>query len=187
MPDEPENNDDSAEDAPAPLRSGRVRIVGAEPADQLIGRAPEAAGDGDFGLTPIDTGLDLPIVTSEPEPPVSFDSSSSAPLEPLVEQTELPHWTEAPTGEVPAVLMRDLEENAGNTDPWAAMPAPTWREEHADWEAGEGTFEPSMLAHDETKLGSLDDSGDSDLQPWSFELPGSGQPDSLERPAIIDE
>jgi len=28
--------------------------------------------------------------------------------------------------------------------------------------------EPSMLAHDDTKLGSLDDSGESDRQPWSF-------------------
>ena len=127
-------------------RSGRVRIIGAEPAG---GPAPE-------------DGEQAPAGAHEPE------DAGGAPT-----GTELPHWTEAPTGEVPAVLARDPEEGASEgADPWSTLPAPTWREEHADWTADEGTFEPSMLAHNEARLGSLDDSGESDRQPWSFELPG---------------
>ena len=72
------------------------------------------------------------------------------------------------------MLSRDTGDPAGGADPWAAMPGPTWREEGADWTAHEETFEPSMLAHDEGRLGSLGDAT-SDRQPWAFELPLSGE------------
>ena len=58
--------------------------------------------------------------------------------------TELPHWTEATTGQVPAVLDSSRPQDA--QDPWAAVPAPSWREDDADWTADEANFEPSMLA-----------------------------------------
>jgi phosphatidate cytidylyltransferase len=58
--------------------------------------------------------------------------------------TELPHWTEAPTGQVPSVLDSSSPQDA--KDPWAAVPAPSWREDDADWTADEANFEPSMLA-----------------------------------------
>jgi phosphatidate cytidylyltransferase len=146
--DRPPEDDD-------PLRaSGRVRIIGAEPAGRPVEPAGSSAGAGDQG-------------SAEPG-----DDPGTAG-EPLTTSADLPHWTEAPTGEVPAVLARDTEDGEeGDGDPWSALPAPTWREEHSDWTAGEGSFEPSMLAQDETRLGSLDDSGQSDRQPWSFELPG---------------
>ncbi|HQU14226.1 MAG TPA: hypothetical protein PKV70_08240, partial [Thermodesulfobacteriota bacterium] len=35
--------------------------------------------------------------------------------------TLLPHWTDAPTGQVPIVVAR---ESADAVDPWAAVPAP---------------------------------------------------------------
>jgi CDP-diglyceride synthetase len=181
MADEPENTE-STDDPPAALRSGRVRIVGAEPAEQRAASlAPELPDDADFVLSPSETGLDLPIVTDTADAPVEFDGSPAVPLEPLPEgEPDLPHWTEAPTGEVPAILVRDAGETGAEDDRWSAMPAPTWREEHTDWEAQEETFEPSMLAHDDTKLGSLDDSGESDRQPWSFDLPGTGAADEPE-------
>jgi CDP-diglyceride synthetase len=147
-----------------PLRaSGRVRIIGAEPAgrqpSEPAGASAGAAEEGDRGSA-----------EAEDDPGASG--------EPLSPSAELPHWTEAPTGEVPAVLARDAEEGEeGNGDPWSALPAPTWREEHTDWTAEEGSFEPSMLAQDDTRLGSLDDSGQSDRQPWSFELPGQPSDD----------
>ncbi len=78
------------------------------------------------------------------------------------------------------MLSRDTGDAPGNADPWAALPGPTWREEGADWTAHEETFEPSMLAHDEGRLGSLGDAT-SDRQPWAFELPLSG-----ETPAVGD-
>jgi CDP-diglyceride synthetase len=133
-------------------RSGRVRIIGAEPAG---GQAAEVSSPSpeDREAGPLDEG----------------EAAGSLPPP----TADLPHWTEAPTGEVPAVLARDDDEgDEGRGDPWSSLPAPTWREEHTDWSAEEGSFEPSMLAHDETRLGSLDDSGESDRQPWSFELPG---------------
>ena len=55
----------------------------------------------------------------------------------------LPHWTEAPTGQVPAVLSRDA---APDDDPWATIPAPAWRENEADWVAHDEQFDASVLA-----------------------------------------
>jgi phosphatidate cytidylyltransferase len=103
---------------------------------------------------------------------------------------DLPHWTEAPTGEVPAVLARESADRLGESgDTWSSIPAPAWREENADWVAHEETFEHSVLAHDEGRLGSLDDSTDTDSQPWSFELPASGQVPAVEvdTPALASE
>ena len=76
---------------------------------------------------------------------------------PLVDPvTLLPHWTDAPTGQVPIVVAR---EAADAVDPWAAIPAPAWREGEADWVAHEEQFDASLLAIDKV---------DDDLRPWEF-------------------
>ena len=82
--------------------------------------------------------------------------------------TELPHWTEPPTGQVPAVLSRD----SGDESSGRGSVAPTWREEDADWVAHDEEFEPAMFADDEVALGSLDetDSTDAERRPWEFDL-----------------
>ncbi len=130
-------------------RSGRVRIVGAEPAGRSAAvRAEEEAP------------------TSWEDPESDGDAPASQSLVP-----PLPHWTEPATGEVPAIFSRD--PGADDADPFASLPGPTWREEGADWEAQDEDFEPSMLAGDRTGQGSLD-TGPSDRQPWVFDLPGSG-------------
>ncbi len=72
--------------------------------------------------------------------------------------TLLPHWTDAPTGQVPIVVAR---ETAMNDDPWAAVPAPAWREGEADWVAHEGQFDASILAGEEKV---------DDARPWEFNL-----------------
>ncbi|MGD1013823.1 MAG: phosphatidate cytidylyltransferase [Acidimicrobiales bacterium] len=72
--------------------------------------------------------------------------------------TLLPHWTDAPTGQVPIVVAR---EAADRDDPWAQIPAPAWREGEADWVAHEEQFDASFLAG-ETK--------DVDSRPWEFTL-----------------
>jgi phosphatidate cytidylyltransferase len=72
--------------------------------------------------------------------------------------TLLPHWTDAPTGQVPIVVAREAAEH---DDPWAAIPAPAWREGEADWVAHEEQFDASILAG-ETK--------DVDARPWEFTL-----------------
>jgi phosphatidate cytidylyltransferase len=77
---------------------------------------------------------------------------------PLIDEaTLLPHWTDAPTGQVPVVVAR---EAADSDDPWAAVPAPAWREGEADWVAHEDQFDASFLA------GAAKE--EDDARPWEF-------------------
>jgi phosphatidate cytidylyltransferase len=78
---------------------------------------------------------------------------------------ELPHWTEAPTGQVPAVLAREPETPASD-DPWSSLPSPTWRQDETDWAAHEEDFEPSMLGDEG---GAAPVHGDDGRRPWEFE------------------
>ena len=89
------------------------------------------------------TGADVAAEIAEPAPH---------------DETALPHWTDAPTGQVPIVVAR---EAADSTDPWAAIPAPAWREGEADWVAHEEQFDASFLASE----GREDES-----RPWEFVL-----------------
>ncbi len=114
------------DDTPS-YRSGRVRIIGAEPAGDAV---HEVTG---------------PVVEENPD---------------------MPHWNDAPTGQVPAVLDR------GNGDEQALAP-PTWREEDTDWAAHEELFEPSMLSDELPAVGSMmnnnNDLVDMERQPWRFD------------------
>jgi phosphatidate cytidylyltransferase len=73
--------------------------------------------------------------------------------------TLLPHWTDAPTGQVPIVVAR---EAADSSDPWSAIPAPAWREGEADWVAHEDQFDTSILASEQRE---------DTARPWEFTLP----------------
>jgi phosphatidate cytidylyltransferase len=73
--------------------------------------------------------------------------------------TLLPHWTDAPTGQVPIVVAR---EAADSNDPWSAIPAPAWREGEADWVAHEDQFDTSILASEQRE---------DTARPWEFTLP----------------
>ena len=138
MPDDYDDVNDVSDDAgtddfgleeePPTYHSGRVRIIGAEPAGDTV---REVTG---------------PVVDDHPE---------------------LPHWNDAPTGQVPAVLDRSNGEEQ-------TLAPPTWREEDNDWEAQEEVFEPSMLSGDLPAVGALLDEqrreeADADRQPWHFE------------------
>ena len=46
-------------------------------------------------------------------------------------ETQLPHWTEEPTGQIPAVLQRD--DVVVSDDPLESIPAPVWREGEVDY------------------------------------------------------
>ncbi|HEY1652289.1 MAG TPA: phosphatidate cytidylyltransferase [Acidimicrobiales bacterium] len=112
---------------PTSYHSGRVRIIGAEPAGDAV---REVTG-------PVEEG-----------------------------HPDLPHWNDAPTGQVPAILDRSTGE-----EPLVAPP--TWREEDQDWEAQEDVFEPSMLSDDLPAVGALlneqREEADDERQPWHFE------------------
>src|SRR5579875_1853478 len=135
------------------------------------------ASDAEAGLEP--TGYrtgQVRIVGAELAGDVPIPDEETTIVEPV-----LPHWTEAATGEVPAVVARGGDDPA-NDDPWAALPPPTWREEESDWGAHEAEFEPSMLGEGQVRLGSLDDSGQTDRQPWAFDLPGTAGYEDAEDP-----
>ena len=125
-----DSDSSSEQDAeePTSYQSGRVRIIGAEPAGDAV---REVTG-------PVEEG-----------------------------HPDLPHWNDAPTGQVPAILDRSSGEES-------AVAPPTWREEDHDWEAQEEVFEPSMLSGDLPAVGALldeqrRDETDLEHQPWHFE------------------
>lgn len=98
------------------------------------------------------------------------DSSAPPPA-------DLPHWTENPTGQVPAILQREQPED---DDPWAAVQSPTWREDDSDWDAEEEAFDTSLLSMDEEPLGALNsEPGLEESQPWEFDLPAERTTPSL--------
>ncbi|HEY6472743.1 MAG TPA: phosphatidate cytidylyltransferase [Acidimicrobiales bacterium] len=139
---------------PTSYHSGRVRIIGAEPAGDAV---REVTG-------PVEEG-----------------------------HPELPHWNDAPTGQVPAILDRSNGEEQ-------RLAPPTWREEDNDWEAQEDVFEPSMLSEDLPAVGALlgeRPSREDDVrQPWHFESddtlvippePELGPEVTEAPPALVDE
>ncbi len=153
LPEDPHELDE-AHDAP---RTEQVRIVGAARAGDAIGRTPSDT-DPDAGArsgTGTGAGDTAPDEGSGPE-------DRSVPAEP-----QLPHWSDAPTGEVPAVLARG--EEAGEDDPWASLPEPTWREERHDWEQEE-PLAPSLLAGHGDEPPLLSEADEEERQPWSFDL-----------------
>jgi CDP-diglyceride synthetase len=97
---------------------------------------------------------------SEQDPP----SYRSGPV--VEENPDMPHWNDAPTGQVPAILDR------GNGDEQGLAP-PSWREEDTDWAAHEELFEPSMLSDESPAVGSMmnnsNDIVDMERQPWRFD------------------
>lgn len=179
----------AAEEPPAEHDSGRVRIIGAEPAG--LPAEPESrptgslfGGTGDDPLDPSDAWPSddrwaSPLADDEP----TGAEASAAGTVPADGGTDvdLPHWTEAPTGEVPAVLARDTP----GADQWSSVPAPTWREEHSDWEANEEAFDAAMMLGDDQPIAGRHDTLNEERQPWSFELDEPGVPEAGGRPASL--
>ncbi len=98
--------------------------------------------DGSFFEEP--TGETPAVSTTDPRVTFTGVERAADAAEPVEEEPSLlPHWTEAPTGQVPIVVARDA---ANLDDPWSAIPAPSWREGEADWVAHEDQFDASFLA-----------------------------------------
>ena len=193
MDDVPEREDDQESRAdpavPRPESTGpatdRVRIVGAEPAGEATAVVPVVSRHPgpDDGGGPDDDGPGHSSVRLTGEPGNQDGVPAVQPLTPgqtavpsTASSTELPHWTEPPTGQVPAVLSRDT-----GTEP-SGIGTPTWREEDADWMAHDEEFEPAMFGDEQVALGSLDETegSDPDRRPWEFDLdsvrPGDASP-----------
>jgi phosphatidate cytidylyltransferase len=155
--DEPE--EDSGLTSSAQAGSRRVRIIGAEQAAHVI------PPDG-FAVTddPLEAEMeDDPLETFPEERPLDLRWSPAGPVD--EQDTDLPHWTDPPTGQVPAVLARDEPDlpewqRAGDT-------GPVWREHEHDW--ADPGFEPSMLADEETQVGELRTHDTAEeRRPWEF-------------------
>ena len=103
---------------------------------------------------------------TDPPPEASLDDWSF--VRGTSPDPELPHWTEAPTGQVPAVLARSTGDTPSDDDPWSALPAPSWREDETDWTAQEERFEPAMLG-DEGGTAPVHGDDDDARRPWEFD------------------
>jgi phosphatidate cytidylyltransferase len=80
----------------------------------------------------------------------------------------MPHWTDPPTGQVPAVLDRRIDEE-GNETGWSAAgdTGPAWREHRHEWD--DSGFDPSLLADDDTRVGALEETPVEERRPWEFD------------------
>jgi phosphatidate cytidylyltransferase len=148
-----------------------VRILGAEEAQAALdAREHEEPSDSvdpndvdDAGFEPI---LDLtPPDPPTPRPPRFPDDgptwSATTPEEPRVAESPsgelppLPHWTEPPTGAVPAIFA-DADSDASETDldAWSAVAAtPRFRAEGSDW--AEADFTDEDLIDERPRVGAL--------------------------------
>jgi phosphatidate cytidylyltransferase len=80
----------------------------------------------------------------------------------------MPHWTDPPTGQVPAVLDRRGDDE-GNEIQWSAAgdTGPAWREHQHEWD--DSGFDPSLLADDDTRVGALEETPVEERRPWEFD------------------
>ena len=150
----------------------RVRIIGAEPAGTAQGAAayPDDAADpvtalqGRFATStaPGEGEVDQPRTV-----PGWLDDGDDAYDEPAV-APELPHWTDPPTGQVPAVLDRRHEHDPEQGS-WSASgdAGPAWREHRHEWD--DSAFDPSLLADETTRVGAMEELPLEERQPWEFD------------------
>jgi CDP-diglyceride synthetase len=158
----------------------RVRIIGAQPAGQSVSGAPadedvDAPAPDEAQLSFSDAGatggadLDTPGPVPEPharnggdplEPGSQVVRVETAPAVP-----DMPHWTDPPTGQVPAVIDRRGDDEP---DQWTAPgdTGPAWREHGHEWD---DSFDPSLLADDETRVGAMEEKPVEERRPWEFD------------------
>ncbi|MCB0970058.1 MAG: phosphatidate cytidylyltransferase [Acidimicrobiales bacterium] len=180
MDDQPRSRpDDERQTDP----SEGVRIIGADEAAEVMEREDIAARRSDDELR---YGDRPPAPPDGPRPALRFPLDADAdptrierppvepPPEPVTGPVSLPHWTEPPTGEVPAVLIGGdeplLADDEDDLDAWSsfATSAPRWRDADDDW--GDDDFVGSLADPAEPPMGSLaEDAGPSHEEYYGFE------------------
>ncbi|WP_421120379.1 phosphatidate cytidylyltransferase [Aquihabitans daechungensis] len=154
-----------------------VRIIGADEAAEAMERDDVAPRRTDDELR---YGDRPPAPPAGPRPALRFPLDASAdptrierpPVEPAPDPVtgpvSLPHWTEPPTGEVPAVLIGDdaplMGEDEDDLDVWSsfATSTPRWRDADDDW--GDDGFVEKLASEQsgEVAVGAL---GNQDAEP----------------------
>lgn len=145
------NDDDERDPAggPAAAPSDGVRILGAEPATGA-GRAVHWSDEGpSWSATdePVEAQIaDLDEETSAMALPV-IDSAEDA----TDEAPELPHWSEPPTGAMPAIFDQD---GRGEGDDWSTLsdPQSRFRSGDRDWEGGDFAEQLAEATADDPEL-----------------------------------
>ncbi|WP_426573167.1 phosphatidate cytidylyltransferase [Aquihabitans sp. McL0605] len=172
-----DDQDRSRSDEPKPKDAAEgVRIIGPDEAAEAIERGDVAPRRTDdelrFGDRP-------PAPPAGPRPALRFPLDASAdptrierpPVQPAPDPVtgpvSLPHWTEPPTGEVPAVLIGDdaplIPDDEDDLDVWSsfATSTPRWRDADDDW-GDDGFVEQLAGDSGEVRVGAL---GDVDAEP----------------------
>lgn len=157
------------EDEPAVPPAEGVRIIGPDEAAEVMERDDVAPRRTDDQLR---YGDRPPKPPAGPRPTLRFPLDASAdptrierpPVQPAPDPVtgpvELPHWTEPPTGEVPAVLIGDdsplLDDDGEDLDAWSsfATSTPRWRDADDDWE-DDGFMQQLADDGDEARMGAL--------------------------------
>lgn len=151
-----------------------VRIIGADEAAQAMERDDVVSRRGEdtprFGDRPEQPpagprpALRFPLDAAADPSRIERPPVDPAP-DPVTGPVELPHWTDPPTGEVPAVLIGsspsfgdddDIEDD--NVDAWSSFSTstPRWRDADDDW--ADDDFVTSLAEHSqEVRLGALND------------------------------
>ncbi|MBA2608620.1 MAG: hypothetical protein H0U92_06765, partial [Actinobacteria bacterium] len=151
---------------PTRPRPEGVRILGAEEAAAAV-NAQESGTEAPQEPLRFERRIAPP--PDETQLGFSFDDDDEAPRAAVTPAPpNLPHWTEPPTGEVPAVLsgrfgesdvdVVDGEESEDDLAAWSALSggAPRWRDQHDAWDDA-GFDDASVLAGSEPPMGALDE------------------------------
>ncbi|HUS61134.1 MAG TPA: phosphatidate cytidylyltransferase [Acidimicrobiales bacterium] len=181
---------------PRPPGEG-VRIVGAEEASARLesGEASRRRGEDEPGYLDVPASPDpsqrTPFRFPRPDHGASSDDSARRPVTAVDSTTELPHWTDPPTGEVPRILAGDdpvddgVDEDLGA---WAGLAnrAPHWRDQQADWD--EPDYDDlSALADGEVRVGTLDPTRSEESDMFSFDDPEPDpDPEPARGPVLVD-
>ena len=154
---------------------------GDRPASPPVGPRPSLRFPLDASADP--TRIERPPVQPAPDP-------VSGPV-------ELPHWTEPPTGEVPAVLIGDdapLIDEGEDLDAWSsfATSTPRWRDADDDWD-DDGFMERLATDCEQVRMGALGDASAGPERDFGFDdleervVERRSDPAAADEPAAIDD
>jgi hypothetical protein len=163
-----------------------VRIIGAEQVADIVagqrstgGDMPDDSRDEGFELSTEGTAEqareDL-LRHDEPDGPDELAlednllTESAQPELDIAEESadddvfELPHWSDPPTGQVPAILHHSSESGGEDV---SSSTSPAWREYDSDWDTT-GDLREVFGEDSESKLGSLDPNKEDVTEIYSF-------------------
>jgi phosphatidate cytidylyltransferase len=130
------------------------------------GTAAAPAGSAGDGPEDIDAAEALPDGGETPESPL--ETTGDRLTVSGLADTELPHWADPPTGEVPRILVGDTPASDDEEDIWQPSTSRGlhWRGEAGDWDDVE---EIETLGSEETRVGALDTSRSDESDLFSFD------------------